>query len=265
MDPYLLEQHSDMEQSHWWLAARRLVIGKILDRWLRSGPADRRILDVGCGAGSMIGLLSQYGRVTALDSSETAIGYVRQRYPMVTTAVGEVPQALPLGGDFAAVTAFDVIEHITDDLAALTAIRAAMTPGGLFVCAVPAHQWLWGPHDDLSHHKRRYSRRGLDQVLGQAGFTVEWISYYNTALFPAVAALRVGRRLLRPNAPPASDFDVDSGPLNSLMLRLFAAERHLINWMRLPFGVSLVVVARAGQFGVNGEAVQAGPPGVAQS
>jgi SAM-dependent methyltransferase len=245
MDPYVLEQHAELEESHWWLAARKQVIGQILDRFLDRDRQNQRILDVGCGAGSMIELLGKYGQVTALDESEQAIALVKERYPTVTAAVGEVPGALPLGGDFNAVTAFDVIEHISDDLGALTAIRDAMSPGGLFVIAVPAHPWLWGPHDDLSFHKRRYTRRGLLHVLREAGFSIEWVSYYNTLLFPAVAVLRVGRRILRPNAPPASDFDVDTGgPINNIMMRLFAAERHLLKRMRLPFGVSLVVVAR---------------------
>ena len=55
--------------------------------------------------------------------------------------------------------AFDVIEHIEDDAAALASIAAKLKPGGKFVMTVPAHQWMWSAHDVVNHHKRRYSKR----------------------------------------------------------------------------------------------------------
>jgi hypothetical protein len=119
-----------------------------------------------------------------------------------------------------------------------------MTPGGSLVCTVPAHQWLWGPHDEISHHKRRYNRRHLVEVLRQAGFTVDWVSYYNTVLFPAVAGVRLARRVLRRDPAPSSDLDLRTGPFNGVLLRLFAAEQRVLRRTTLPFGASLVAVAR---------------------
>jgi trans-aconitate methyltransferase len=244
MDRYLLDQHADMEATHWWFVARRLVIVDVLDRLMKDRPGPQRILDVGCGAGSMLDVLAQRGSVMAIDASPDAVRYVRERHPTVAVALGDLPEGLPPGLRFNVITALDVIEHIPDDVAALTATRGSLIPGGVLICTVPAHQWLWGAHDEINQHKRRYNRRHLVDVLRQAGFVVEWASYFNTVLFPAVASIRLARRLLRRDLAPASDLDVRTGPFNGVLLRMFAAERHVLRRTRLPFGTSLVAVAR---------------------
>jgi 2-polyprenyl-3-methyl-5-hydroxy-6-metoxy-1,4-benzoquinol methylase len=243
MDSHLIAQHAEMESTHWWFVARKRLIADILQRSVASGSS-LRLLDVGCGAGSMVETLSALGDVTALDASHEAIAHVRSRHPHATALVGEVPDAIPRGEPFDVVTALDVIEHITDDLAALTAMREVLVPGGVLLCTVPAYQWLWSPHDDLNEHKRRYTRKALVRSLRDAGFVVERASYYNSVLFAPVVGVRLLRRLLRPGEAARSDLDVPAGPLNGLLLWLFAAERHVLRHLSLPFGVSLVAVAR---------------------
>ncbi len=63
--------------------------------------------------------------------------------------------------------------------------------------AVPAFMFLWGKQDEVSHHHRRYTARSMRRALPQAGFAVDRTSYFNTLLFPPIAAVRVARRLLR--------------------------------------------------------------------
>ena len=63
------------------------------------------------------------------------------------------------------VGAFDVIEHIDDDRAALASIATKLKPGGKFVMTVPAHPWMWTAHDVVNHHKRRYSKRALRRLV----------------------------------------------------------------------------------------------------
>jgi SAM-dependent methyltransferase len=244
MDDYLLAQHSELENRHWWFVARRIILADVLARWLPLTASRRRILDMGCGAGTMLETLAGFGDVMALDTSPEAIAYCQARYPNVALAVGRAPEALVGLDPIDVVTAFDVIEHIPDDLEAVRSIKDALAPGGLFVCTVPAYQWLWGPHDELNHHQRRYTRPQLLSLLRAAGLNVEWASYFNTLLFPGVALVRLTRRLARPSASPASDFDVSAGRVEGMLQRVFAAERHLLRWTALPFGSSIVAVAR---------------------
>jgi hypothetical protein len=104
--------------------------------------------------------------------------------------------------------------------------------------------WLWGPHDVMNHHRRRYRRHQLVELLENAGLEVLWVSYFNTLLFPVIAGVRVLRRARRREPAAASDFDLRAGVLNNALARLFAAERYVLRRAKLPFGVSILAVAR---------------------
>jgi hypothetical protein len=105
---------------------------------------------------------------------------------------------------------------------------------------VPAHAWMWSAHDDVNHHKRRYSKRRLRQLIESSPLRLERIGYLNSLLFPAAVAERLSSRLLgKDNA----DLTLPPAPLNAALERTFAAERHLIGRLPLPVGLSLFAVA----------------------
>ena len=104
--------------------------------------------------------------------------------------------------------------------------------------------FLWGDQDEISHHRRRYTAGSLRRVLEDGGFAVEHTSYFNTLLFPAIAAVRVVRRALRAPRSDRTDFDLGPAPANRALGRLFAAERSLVARPRgLPVGVSVLALA----------------------
>jgi SAM-dependent methyltransferase len=249
MDVVLHNQYAVIERDHWWFVARRAIIGATLRRFI---PENRRrtILDVGCGTGGMLEFLSEYGEtVVGLDMSPEAIAYCKERKlpANVSTHLGSLPNDMPPGTDrWDVVTAFDVIEHLDDDQKTLNDVYAALIPGGTFVATVPALQYLWGPHDDLNYHKRRYDAALLRDRLRAAGFVIEKLSYFNTILFPAVATVRVGRNLLSKGKKqePKSDFSMPSPPVNRLLTGLFSIESGLVASGTLPIGVSLIAVGR---------------------
>lgn len=70
------------------------------------------------------------------------------------------------------------------------ALRDQLKSNGYALFTVPAHQWLWSHHDEINHHKRRYSRKTLKAALEEVGFHVEKISYYNMWLFPLAVIVR---------------------------------------------------------------------------
>ena len=110
---------------------------------------------------------------------------------------------------------------------------------------VPAFQFLWGNQDVVSHHQRRYTLAELETHVRNAGFVPRRLSYFNALLFPAVAAVRVARRLRgQPRGEVKSDFGMTKpGLVNDTLARVFAAEgRWLARW-RLPVGVSVVCLA----------------------
>lgn len=215
----------------------------VLDRYLKRHKP-RRILDVGCGTGTMLGYLSRYGRAQGIDADEQAVRFCMER------GVRDVQQVtvstLPFAdGTFDLVTILDVLEHIDDDAGTLRELHRVLRPGGLLLVSVPAYRFLWGPQDEISNHKRRYLARELRTRLVEAGFRVRKLSYFNTILFPAIA----GIRLLRPYRPGSpnlkSDFTMTRpGPANTLLGGLFGLEAPVVRRMDLPFGVSILALAQ---------------------
>lgn len=245
MERDFYRRYFEIEDRHWWFVGRRELFLRLLDRHLGPDAGGRRVLDVGCGTGTMLGHLARYGSAEGIDASEEAVAFCHERgLDRVRRAEG-VP--LPFDdASFDLVTALDVIEHADDDGELLRELRRVAKPGGTLLVSVPAFMFLWGPQDEISHHRRRYTRPRLREAVSAAGWTPRRLSYFNTFLFPPIAAVRVLRRE-RPERPLRSDFELTKpGRLNSLLARVFAAEAPLVDRVDLPFGVSILALARNG-------------------
>lgn len=237
-----------MEDLHWWFVGRRRILLEVLNRYLApNGSQTRRILDVGCGTGTMLTYLASFGKAEGVDIDEEAIGYCRDR-GLQNVRLGEA-SSLPFGdGSFDLVTALDVVEHLDDDVAAFREMKRVLRPGGQILVTVPAHRFLWGDQDEVNMHKRRYNARELRDRLVESGFDVLRISYMNAILFAPIAAVRLARRLehrLRKRIQPQSDFRYPApGPVNFLLAAVFGAEGPILRRMNIPFGVSILALAQ---------------------
>ena len=241
MDQQFYSEYSQIEDTHWWFRGRREIFTRLLDPL---GKARLRILDIGFGTGAMLTFLSRYGDVVGMDMSVEAIRFARTRCdrPMLLGDITHVPLAT---ASLDLVTAFDIIEHVDDDAAALAELARICRPGGHMLITVPALQFLWGNQDVISHHRRRYTLREVEARVRTAGFTPRRLSYFNALLFPAVAAVRVARRLRgEPQGPVKSDFTMTKpGLVNDVLARVFASEGRVLTRWRLPVGVSVVCLA----------------------
>jgi SAM-dependent methyltransferase len=244
-------EYAAIQREHWWYLARAEILEAILARHLHP-DRQRLILDIGCGPGGMRPILSQFGRLVSTDFTFEALRFcAAQKLDYLVAADG---MRLPFRDDhFDAAVAFDVIEHLSDDGLGVRELFRVLKPQGRLFVTVPAFQFLWGRQDLVSHHFRRYNAAGLASVLRAADFDIEQISYFNAFLFPAIAAIRLTCRLLGLNRVRAgqemkSDFSVPyHGWRNELPRKIFAAEKPLLLRGSLPFGVSLVCVARKPQ------------------
>jgi SAM-dependent methyltransferase len=202
------------------------------------------VLDVGCGTGYTLSRLPAGVRATGIDLSPTSVALARERAPGASIVQGSAT-ALPFGdGTFDACIALDVLEHIDDDLGAARELRRVVRPGGVVLITVPALKLLWHAHDEALHHRRRYTLGEIVATTERAGLRVETQTYYNSLLFPLVLAQRVGGRLLGLAKDGDSDLRIPPAPLNRALGAILSAERHLVRYVRLPIGVSCLVVAR---------------------
>lgn len=245
MEDLAYVQTHAIEESHWWFLGMREIYRKQLETISNPGPWE--ILDVGCGTGGNLPLLSSFGRTIALDYSPAAAAFTQSR-GWEGVAVGSAV-ALPFpDGSFDLTTAFGVIEHIADDGRMLREMLRVTRPGGHLLFMTSAHPWLWSAHDDAVHHQRRYRRGELAGRVQDAGWEIEQLSYINATLFPPIAIIRLLQRL-RPR--PALDreqgmsgFFVPPGPVNRALAGVLSLEGSLMRRWNLPMGVGFICRAR---------------------
>lgn len=231
-----------VEETHWWFVGRRRIIESFLQRmFAKSRGASTRILDVGCGTGANLEMLSQFGEAEGVDVSTEALSFCRER-GLNNVKQGEA-EALPYpDGRFDLVTGLDVIEHLDDDLAGLKEMHRVLRKDGRALFFVPAFMFLWGVQDDVSNHRRRYTLAGFKDVVTRAGFKVENATYVNLSFF---APILFGRLFMRVTGlKPASENNITIGFLNGLMGKILGAESLALRHMKFPFGVSIICEAR---------------------
>jgi SAM-dependent methyltransferase len=240
MERVVYEKMAELDQLHWWYRARREVLAALIRRKARPGP-NSRLLEIGCGTGHNLSMLSEFGEVEGLelDDEARAIAEKRLGKPVLNAPLPELNGVPERHYDL--IGAFDVVEHIDDDQAAVESIARRLKSGGRLVVTVPAHQWMWSAHDVVNHHKRRYSKQALRELIESSPLRLEAIGYFNSLLFP----LAIARRLSPLRERADDELSLPPKALNTALEAAFAAERHLIGRLALPPGLSLFAVASA--------------------
>jgi SAM-dependent methyltransferase len=241
MDREIYIRMAQVEDDHWWFAARRIVINSLLNQF--GLPPHAAILEAGCGTGGNLRMLAELGSVCAMELDEQACQFAQSR-GIGEVASGQLPDRIPFGSQsFDLVLMIDVLEHLDDDGAALRALRERVRPGGLLMLTVPAFQLLWSPHDVAHHHRRRYRANQLREVVSRAGYDVLYLSYYNFLLFAPILAARLAQRVTGRHIEDHG-LALPSRPLNWALRKTFSAERFVLGRASLPLGVSLILLAR---------------------
>lgn len=240
MEPTAYAIEARIEATHWWfLGRRRLFAREIRAQQL---PAVPRILDIGTSTGTNLRMLRELGQrdVTGLDVNDDAIRYCEDKQ------LGQVRKgnicALPFEpATFDLVLATDVLEHVDDDLLALSEISRVLAPGGKALITVPAFPALWGLQDDVSLHKRRYRLRALLAKIEYAGFKPIKSYYFNYLLFGPIWLARKLMRWLHLRSE--SEAAINTPTLNKMLSALFTLDVWTAPMLRPPFGVSILVLA----------------------
>jgi len=200
------------------------------------GPLGHRLLEIGCGTGTITAFLADRELVVGLDVVEEYVRLARDRFRQrsnVVILLQDLTQSVEelLGYRFDSAVSVNVFEHIPDDVTAMKGVHRVLMPGGRFSLLVPSHPALMGPFDRNIGHYRRYTKRDLGHKLELAGFRVECIRRSNP-----VGALGwfLNIRLLRQRALRGVE----------LYDCLVPALARLDKLVEFPLGLSLTAVAR---------------------
>jgi SAM-dependent methyltransferase len=241
MEDQVYRQLYEVENEHWWFAARKDILLQYLDRRLPLPPT-ARVLDVGCGTGAILESFSRRYQAFGSDTAPQAIAFCRER-GLTRLHLGTL-ETYPPSEPFDLITMLDMAEHVEDDEGLLRTGRRLLAEGGHILIAVPAFPSLWSTHDEILHHKRRYTRRSLRRLVEHAGFTVEHLTFFNCFLFPVAWVKRVAARAT--GGGKANDLDIPPRPLNATLREVFRVERRILARASLPIGLSLLCLARNG-------------------
>ena len=152
------KEYAQLEREHWWFKVRGKIIIKLITSCIESSENKQlNILNIGAATGKTSEMLSTFGKVTSLEYDQDCCDYAKKQFNM--TIINGSILDLPFKDDeFDLVCAFDVIEHVEDDLLGIQEMKRVCNSGGLIVLTVPAYMFLWSQHDEVNHHYRRYTQ-----------------------------------------------------------------------------------------------------------
>ena len=146
----------------------------------------RRVLEVGCGIGTMSRRLSEVADVVlGIEPNPHCAGLVRDemrgdpKFSLRTCHLEECDLTELASQRFDTVFCVNVLEHIEDDREALRTFHRVLAPGGHALVWVPAVQAAYGPLDAELGHFRRYSKASLRAAFTAAGFEMVTLRYSN--------------------------------------------------------------------------------------
>jgi ubiquinone/menaquinone biosynthesis C-methylase UbiE len=240
MEEFLYQDMYQLEDQHWWHQAKRQLVIEALRKFVKP-TAQMKLLDLGCGTGKNLEAFAELIQTQGIDISPAAIKFCRQR-GLTKVTQGDIADTKLKKSSIDVVTMLDVLEHV-DEQPVLTEVSRILDDEGWLIITVPAFAWLWSTWDEVLHHKRRYTRQTLEDALAQHGFQVVRISYVYSFLVLPVYLVRLIKSKISQDEYE-SDFKLSSGLINRIGRFICAVERKIIWSLGIPFGTSLIVVAR---------------------
>ncbi|MEK7412354.1 MAG: class I SAM-dependent methyltransferase [Planctomycetota bacterium] len=236
-----------LEADSFWVRSRNRLIKHLVHKYA-SRTAKTRFLDIGCGTGAVIqGIIDDANlEITGSEIYLKGLLYAKSKLPRVDFIQFDVTQGI-LPAQFDMIGAFDVIEHIENDVAAIANIHEMLSDDGYFIVTVPQYMFLWSKLDTIVKHKRRYSKKELLLKLRQQGFAISYSSSFLFALFPLML---ISRLLDRKDSGNKADMEFEKRVrfpkvLNWIFDKIMRIDEVLIRLgVSLPCGGSLLVVAK---------------------
>ena len=252
MDNLYYKEYYDLERKHWWFVGREKIITNQITKLLNENRLVNKklkILNIGCSTGRSSEYLSHFGNVTSIEYDKECCEFAIQKtgLEIINGSITELPFDENI---FDLVCAFDVIEHVDDDVLAVSEMKRVAKKNGILFVTVPAYMSLWSHHDVINHHFRRYKATEIKNLFKKDNNGIELFStYFNFFLFLPIYAVRVISNLLKlgkKRKGSGSDFETFNNKiLNNFLLSILNLENKLVkNYIKLPFGVSYLFIWR---------------------
>lgn len=231
-----------LERNNWWFIIRLKIIKQTIQKRIYQHQP-LKILNVGVATGASSDMLSEFGVVVSSEYDLETCKFLKENLNMevVQASVTDLPFA---DNSFDLVCAFDVIEHVEDDLKAYAEMKRVCKISGHIVTTVPAFMIMWSGHDVVNHHFRRYTKSEIYHLVRQNHLIVRYSSYFNSILFFPVLVFRIIKNIFIKNEIPKSDFHKETPPMiNQLLKSVFSLELSLLRFIKFPFGVSYINIS----------------------
>jgi len=242
MQEVVYHSNFEIEETYFWFLSRNEILKKLIKSNTNIEKGDQ-VIDIGCGTGGFAKvLLNEEYDVTCLDTEELAIEYCQKR-GIKNLFHGDLKSYISKSNQkFKAAFMLDVIEHIPDDQDVVNDVYKILEDDGYFIAAVPAFQWLWSKHDEIHMHYRRYNKTNFTKLFKNAGFKVEYVSYFNSFLFlPAVLKRFIDKATKNESNKPVDEV---STTINNIFYKIFKFEKNFLGNFSFPFGLSIILIAR---------------------
>lgn len=245
MDQNLLSRYDKLGQYYWWLVAKYKTILKLTAKFTKIKKNKINILDIGCASG---GFLEKFGKfleqnrnyklnLYGIDIVKNQELSKKKKIKFYLIKKGE-KYPFPKNS-FNIITLIDVLEHIKNERFVLKEIYRILKRDGYIVLSVPAYQFLWGKHDQIYKHFRRYTKSRITHLLEKNSFKILKATYFQSCfIFP----LWFYRKFFSKNN--SDDFLIIPKILNNILTKVLLLEGWVSEYISLPFGSTIICIAK---------------------
>jgi SAM-dependent methyltransferase len=238
LDPKYGERYRELYFRHWWWRARTEFIFDALKQMQpEQGWSD--ILDVGSGDALFFERLSRFGSVEGVEPDARLVDPNNPYFHQIH--VCPFDSRFQPGKLYSLILMLDVLEHLENPVEALKHALSLLQPEGVFVATLPAFRVLWTHHDVINQHVDRYTKSGFSRIAQQAGLEILDMRYFYHWTFIAKLGVRAYEQVMKVTPAPAA---IPPAFLNQSLYWLSRLEQSTITRFPVPFGSSLMVVAR---------------------
>lgn len=233
------DKYLKISENNWWFVSRNDLIVRLVNKY--SSDKNVKILEIGCAQGYLIERLRDIGykNASGVDVDKGLINKAKAKGLNVLCM--DIMNNNFDDESFDLIICSDIMEHIKDEYKFVSEVKRILKRNGVAFVFVPAFMFLWSYHDEINRHYKRYKASDLKKLFSENGFEIEKLSYWNMSFFIPALVSRFIKRLFNIKKDEFYGFPEF---INSIISFILKIENRLVEFINLPFGVSVFAVVR---------------------